>query len=304
MQSVFSLISVGGFWNWVGPKRDRVVRMVTMTVIVAGLALWSVPGWARSRAGSGTGRTVDLAQQARRQRAGRLRADILQILVKALSDKDRGVRRAAVDALGRLGPQAMDGLVTAAKSSDPVVRSKAVRALVVLWRELGRMQGSRAGRLRADILQILVKALSDKDRGVRRAAVDALGRLGPQAMDGLVTAAKSSDPVVRSKAVRALVVLWRELGRMQGRAERNGMRRFKRRKGRRVSTLSRGRGAGRSGRGKTRCVTTTQVRRACFLLGENRPGGKRSAAKSRKGGRIGGRGRRAARGDSHVVEYL
>ncbi|MCX8067326.1 MAG: HEAT repeat domain-containing protein, partial [Anaerolineae bacterium] len=110
-------------------------------------------------------------------------------LLEALRDAD--VRRAAAEALGRIGdPRAVPGLLKALRDADAEVRWAAAEAL---------------GRVGAPAVPGLLEVLRDADAGVRRAAAEALGRIGdPQAIPGLLEALRDADPRVRRAAAEAL----------------------------------------------------------------------------------------------------
>lgn len=82
-------------------------------------------------------------------------------------------QEAAADALGRIGPAAVPGLIEALRSSDPTVRRKAADVL-------GRL-GSDA----KDATPDLVRLLDDPDESVRKAAARTLGRIGPPAEEAV-----------------------------------------------------------------------------------------------------------------------
>jgi HEAT repeat protein len=102
-----------------------------------------------------------------------LGAPAVPALIKALGDSDSAVRRAAAEALGKLGdPQAVPALIQALGDSDSAVRRAAAEALGAI----GDPQAVPA----------LIQALGDSDWDVRRAAAWALGKLGdPQAVPAL-----------------------------------------------------------------------------------------------------------------------
>jgi HEAT repeat protein len=138
-------------------------------------------------------------------------------LIAALQDSDCSVREAAVDALGQIGgARAIEHLVAALKDEDGDVRQAAAHALaqigapaveplIALYKKtdfrvpavkaLGQIGGTRA-------VEFLVAALKDKDIDVRRAATEALGRIGTPATEPLLAALKDVD--VRQAAAGAL----------------------------------------------------------------------------------------------------
>lgn len=107
-------------------------------------------------------------------------------LLRALKDGQREVRTAAVEALGKLGEPALNPLLEAARGDDAVVRQGADRAL-------GRLAEKFAGDL------------ASEDKGVREAAVTALGRIGrPDKVQAILPLLRDAEPKVRLAAARAL----------------------------------------------------------------------------------------------------
>jgi len=113
-------------------------------------------------------------------------------LIQALGDSDWVVRRAAAEALGKLGdPQAVPALIQALGDSDSDVRAVAAEALGAI----GDPQAVPA----------LIQALGDSGWDVRRAAAEALGKLGdPQAVPALIQALGDRSENVRFAAAWAL----------------------------------------------------------------------------------------------------
>ena len=112
---------------------------------------------------------------------------------RALFDPDEGVRMGAVEALVQLGfPEALHPLVAGLFDDDPDVRMAAARAL-------GRLGHPGA------IEHLVDRALRDADEGVRLAAVEALVQLGfSEALRPLVAGLFDDDPDVRMATARAL----------------------------------------------------------------------------------------------------
>src|SRR5262249_28926565 len=131
-------------------------------------------------------------------------------LVATLKDKHPGTRAAAAEALGRIGPDAKEALPVLIetlkdKSGDPLTRSfaalalaqiggpeEAVQALPTLIETIADPQAAEArigaarvvgkmGKEAAPAVPVLAKALAGKDVELRRAAVAALGEIGPDA---------------------------------------------------------------------------------------------------------------------------
>ena len=112
-------------------------------------------------------------------------------LVELLSHKEYPVRRAAAQALVAVGGPAVDDLMIALGSTDPIVRSRAATAL------------GQIGELRA--VDPLRRAMLDRDKDVIQAAKMALAELGlfePElALLSPVTSAKyDNDPMIRGES--------------------------------------------------------------------------------------------------------
>jgi len=144
-------------------------------------------------------------------------------LIKALKDKNAGVREAATKALGEIGEPAIEPLIQALKDEHEGVRwgavealgkirdSRAVEPLIqtlkdedVQWgaaRALGKIGGSRA-------TETLIQALKDEHWAVRWAAAEALGDIGEEpAVESLIQALKDENEGVREAAAEALQVI-------------------------------------------------------------------------------------------------
>lgn len=168
-------------------------------------------------------------------------ATVDALLQQAMNDEDGNVREAGVAALDALGPEALDRLVAehafdrdpgdrelsvkacarVLKSERAELRLAAVHALERLGdssgvplvvRALGdddarvrRRACSAAGALESEqLVQPLTERLED-GRGVRRAAIIALGRIGTKpACQQLVSLLSADDPIVRRDVTRAL----------------------------------------------------------------------------------------------------
>ncbi|MFA4843162.1 MAG: HEAT repeat domain-containing protein, partial [Candidatus Omnitrophota bacterium] len=116
-------------------------------------------------------------------------AEVLQ------ADEARVVRQAVVVALGQIkSPQAVDALIQALKDESPYVREEAARAL-------GEIGDKRATKP-------LIKVLQDEDPDVREAACEALGKIGDsRAIEPLAAALEDEFPTVHQAARRALNML-------------------------------------------------------------------------------------------------
>jgi len=116
----------------------------------------------------------------------------VQPLIKALSDRDLRVRQSAANALGEIGnPQAVEALIKALEDENWFVRQSAIKAL-------GKTDDPQA-------IQSLIKALIDRDSRVRVSAARTLGEIGdPQAVQPLIKALSDRDLRVRQSAADAL----------------------------------------------------------------------------------------------------
>ncbi|TNF49960.1 HEAT repeat domain-containing protein, partial [bacterium] len=148
--------------------------------------------------------------------------DAVPILVEALQSEDNVLRKAAVRALVKIGPEVEDDVI-------PVLRNgadqKAQRAAV---RVLGEIKGLSAvtllqavdgynqdaavwalGRIGdPDSLRTLIDALNNERWAVRRHAAQALGNLEvTDAVPALREALEDPEPVVREWAARSLETL-------------------------------------------------------------------------------------------------
>ncbi len=80
-----------------------------------------------------------------------------------------GIKETAVDALGRIGENAVPTLITTLNDANPRVRAEAARAL------------ARIGPEAKEAVPALIARLDDPDEEVRQASARALGQVGPAA---------------------------------------------------------------------------------------------------------------------------
>jgi len=118
-------------------------------------------------------------------------------LTEALRSKHDGLRKVALDALSRSGPKGVPIIITLLKKDENTfIRANAADAL-------GSVQPATT-----EIIQALVRALSDLEESVRGSAADSLGRLGMasrEAIRPLFNASREDkDALARKKASDAL----------------------------------------------------------------------------------------------------
>jgi HEAT repeat protein len=112
-------------------------------------------------------------------------------LIASLKDRDEGVRRGAIMALGKIkDPRAVEALFLTLKTGDFDGRSEAAGAL-----------GSTSD---PGLIAPLIAALKEPDNYVRHAISEALAKFGAVAVDPLIAALKDANPNVRQGAARAL----------------------------------------------------------------------------------------------------
>jgi HEAT repeat protein len=127
-------------------------------------------------------------------------------LIAALADKNWHVRNGAAEILGQIGLQLEDTalrvsvaghLITALKDSEEFVRKAAANAL------------AKIGDTRT--VEPFITALKDRDQYVRQIAVGVLGKIGdPRAVEPLIAMLQDRDGDVRNAAARALEYIgWR-----------------------------------------------------------------------------------------------
>ena len=118
-------------------------------------------------------------------------------LIAALKDENSDVRKAAAEALGKIGDaRAVEPLIAALKDRYSDVRQAASEAL---------------GKIGAPAVEPLIAALKDKD--VRASATEALVKIGAPAVEPLIAALKDENKNVRQAAAAMLVRLGWQPGR-------------------------------------------------------------------------------------------
>ena len=126
-------------------------------------------------------------------------ADMLALLVATLNGKDTSLRLAAANGLGSIGPNAKHAVpLLTALLKDTNDRMACVAAPGALYRITGD----------APMLAMVIAALRDESRFVRRDAASVLGPIGREgaeaAAPALLAALKDKDPVVRGYAAASL----------------------------------------------------------------------------------------------------
>jgi HEAT repeat protein len=139
-------------------------------------------------------RLGDAAWDVRRAAAealGRLGdARAVEPLIARLGDDNWNVRRAAAEALVKIGAPAVEPLIARLSDADGSVRRAAAEALV---------------KIGAPAVEPLIVRLGDADGSVRRAAAEALGQLGDaRAVEPLIVRLGDADGSVRRAAAEAL----------------------------------------------------------------------------------------------------
>ena len=135
-------------------------------------------------------------------------------LVKSLGDKCWEVRKAAVEALGDIGPAAQEAVpaLVDALWDGPSVRDTVPKALGDIgpaaqatvpalvralgdWSETLQVAAAKAlghiGPAAQEAVPALVKAIGDRRMAVREAAVEALGHIGPAAQEAVPALVKA-----------------------------------------------------------------------------------------------------------------
>jgi HEAT repeat protein len=218
----------------VSPKRriKPTVWVAVAAVLVAVMALGIPPLVRESRFRSNAGALASADAAARADAAAALAASkdarAVPLLVNAMADDEAEVREAAQDGMVSLGSQAVGTYLPLLKGEDPEARAGAIElalrlgdqgAVEPLCELLDGGSADAATRKAAidaltelcaagsdiDLLPYLVRAVGDKDEGVRLAAITALRQ--SQASGGvssLVTAFRTSTPKTRKAAGEAL----------------------------------------------------------------------------------------------------
>jgi HEAT repeat protein len=115
----------------------------------------------------------------------------VDLLIKELEDKNEGVRREAVTALGKIGDaRAVDPLIKALGDKEYGVRADAVEALA---------------KIGTPAVDPVIKALAQGENQIREKAAEILGKIGDtSAVAPLVKALENVEINIREKAAWAL----------------------------------------------------------------------------------------------------
>ena len=177
--------SIEGDAHWL---RQRARRGQVPADLVAGLLAHGHP--VARRAGASLAHLVEPPPLSR----------LLEI---ARADPDVWARRAAIEALGRLGREhaaGRDVVLALAADRDPMIRAAAIRALRLL------------ARTDATAARALLGAVRDPDPGVRAWAIENLAAVGPAASDTAVELLLEGDLTLPLKEKLAGLIL--ESGRL------------------------------------------------------------------------------------------
>lgn len=100
--------------------------------------------------------------------------------------REKDLKDTTIDALARIGGDAVDPLIAALSDAEPAVRTAAAKALAAIGPDASRATPA------------LMRALDDRDERVRVAAARALGQIGPAAHEAIPALLQ----VLREEAVR------------------------------------------------------------------------------------------------------
>lgn len=140
-----------------------------------------------------------LRERAMRQIASERNADTIPRLMAILSDEDVVYRRAAVQALGVIGLDAVPTLVEQLTSSDnETIRASCAKALAACALNFPEEKFPK------EALAGLQTALQDPNPVVKISAVGALGTVGLPALDILINAMTIDDIALQVAIIQAL----------------------------------------------------------------------------------------------------
>jgi len=122
-------------------------------------------------------------------------ADVIPALRKATKDRAKVLRLSAVTALGNIGPDAKDAIP---ELSAVLEKASAADSMVVL---------EALTKIGAPAVPVLRRSLKDPNLNFRAAAIESLGKIGPEAkaaVPDLIAALNGKSKLVRLAAVNAL----------------------------------------------------------------------------------------------------
>ncbi len=120
---------------------------------------------------------------------------VMEMLIGALKDSEQQVRIKAIEALGHIGPDAID----AVEIMIEMIRAEALfPTRAAICEALGKISSGN------DVIELLTEALRDENPPVRIAAARALGSIGPKAIGSLTDALTNDSAGVRAAAAEAL----------------------------------------------------------------------------------------------------
>lgn len=128
---------------------------------------------------------------------------VIELLARLVRDEDAGVRRAAIETLGRSRSERAGVLLLSRLEASPTEREELLHALVQVAE--GREDGRAAGAFEAEALRVVAPLAGDAQPAVRREAVRVLAGLAdPRARAILERATGDDDASTRRTALRAL----------------------------------------------------------------------------------------------------
>jgi HEAT repeat protein len=120
---------------------------------------------------------------------------VMEVLIGGLKDSEQQVRIKAVEALGRIGPDAIDAVET----MIGIIRAETLsQTRAAICEALGKISSGN------NVIELLTEALQDEHPSVRIAAARALGNIGPKAIGSLTDALMNDSAGVRAAAAEAL----------------------------------------------------------------------------------------------------
>ncbi len=180
--------------------RARVERMLGDEPAVAAMAAWTLGEWEQRASVPALRRVLTHASPKVRAAAANALGDIEDQSVAPdlermiTNDADRGVRLAAIEALGSLDldeSAAPDALLRAVESSDAMVKYAALEALLDFEDER--------------LVPTFLSFITDRRADIRTRVIEQLGSIGAtQAVAAITRALNDPDPDVRRAAVEAL----------------------------------------------------------------------------------------------------